>query len=174
MLSGELELRRARVQDAADIAAIHRASWLSWSELGLWPAGIADAVDAAAALEAWRKRLVRDEERTWVWQRGADVIGFARAGHSRDDDAAQTTGELCSMHLSPHDVGTGLGGPLLREALKWLASEHYRSVTLWTLSTNLRAQGFYAHAGFEPDGRTRHFDFKSERILECRYRRALA
>ena len=66
------------------------------------------------------------------------------------------------------------GGPAILAACRDLRASHYGTGTgqrlfdaavptgapcsLWVLSHNRRAQGFYAKQGFAPDGTTKHFD----------------
>jgi GNAT superfamily N-acetyltransferase len=167
------ELRIARTSDARGIVEVNRASWIAWSEQGLWPQGMADTLDADSAAQIWQTRLTRATERTWVWDHGGEIVGFARAAQSRDDDAAWSTGELQSIHVLPRLVATGLGLALWREAMSWFTLQRCDRVTVWTLRTNLRAQTFYSRAGFVPDGREREFHFQGEGIPELRYAREL-
>ena len=172
-----MQVRAARVEDAARIAEIHVRSW-QHGYRGLIPQDYLDRLDPAQRLDG----------RTWHlehadWSRGGCFLvtgddgapaGFADCGPSRDDDSDQdTVGEVMAIYLNPDAWGMGLGRVLMAAALDHLAQAGYAEVTLWVLDTNVRAQRFYEAAGFAPDGAVKVDDSRGFPLRELRYRRSL-
>jgi ribosomal protein S18 acetylase RimI-like enzyme len=96
----------------------------------------------------WQLRLEVDEpESRVVTAVGGDgtVIGLAAAGAARDDDAP-TEWELYSINVTSEQQGSGMANDLM-----WLTTRD-RDATVWLLSDNQRAWGFYRRHGFCGDG----------------------
>ncbi len=76
--------------------------------------------------------------------------GVVSFGAARDDPPACDL-ELMSLYVRARWHGTGLADRLLESAIG------DRGASLWVFVDNVRAQAFYRHHGFEPDG-TSGFD----------------
>jgi GNAT superfamily N-acetyltransferase len=98
-----------------------------------------------------------------------EMIGFAGAGASRDDDAGERTGEIFAIYVMTEHWGGGAGPALMREAVEFLRKRFY-DATLWVLDTNARASRFYEKCGWRPDGTTKDDDRGSFVLHEVRYR----
>jgi len=88
-------------------------------------------------------------ENTIVAIADSKVAGFACYGQSRDEDMSDT-GELIALYLLEKYKGRGIG-KLLADACFEKMSDYTR-VSLWVLSQNKNAIGFYENYGFRADG----------------------
>ena len=172
-----MEVRAARVDDAARIAEIHVLGWQGGYR-GLMPQDYLDGLDPADRVSRWIQSLGSAD-----WSRGGCFVvadddgvlaGFADVISSRDDDAEPgKVGEVRSIYLAPDAWGHGLGRELMAAALTHLAELGCHEVTLWVLDTNARARRFYEAAGFRPDGAIKVDDSHGFPLEEVRYRRSL-
>ena len=114
----------------------------------------------------WRLRVeVDDREARCVMalDEGGEVVGMASAGITRDVDGP-TPWELYSINTVPAIHGGGVADDLLRAVLG------PRAASLWVLTSNSRAQGFYRRHGFAADGAARaHDGTGAEEIRMVRY-----
>jgi GNAT superfamily N-acetyltransferase len=171
-----VEVRPARVEDAAKIAAVHVASWQAGYR-GLIPQDYLDGLDP----DVWTTRRARRLEQI-DWSRdgclvvaddAGELTGFTHVGPTRDDADPAVVGEVYAIYLAPEAWGKGLGRELMTAALAQLANCGYSEATLWVLTTNERARRFYQAAGFEPDGAVKVDDSRGFPLHEVRYRRSL-
>ena len=172
-----MEVRPARIDDAARVAEIHVLGWQGGYR-GLLPQEYLDGLDPADRLSRWIQSL-----RGFDWSRGGCFVvagddgllaGFASVGQSRDDDAESgEVGEVMAIYLTPDSWGKGLGRELMGAALTHLRGVGYADVTLWVLDTNARARRFYEAAGFRPDGAMKVDDSLGFPLRKARYRRSL-
>jgi ribosomal protein S18 acetylase RimI-like enzyme len=105
---------------------------------------------------------------------GADgrVRGFASGGPSRDEFNG---GEVHAIYVDPGCQGRGAGRRLLAAATRLLADAGFAGASLWVLSGNHPARGFYESQGWHRDG-TEHQWTPSDGVSvpEVRYVRSLA
>ncbi len=80
-----------------------------------------------------------------------NIVGFASAGPTRDEDAP-TEWELYAINVLAAHHGTGVADELMS------ASIAERPATLWVVTDNARAQGFYRRYGFTAEGATKLHD----------------
>ena len=151
----DLAIRRASVEDVDSICDVHLRSWQA-SYRGLIPDAVLDDFAATQDDRSARRRFQIATPgsgiSTWVAVHRAEVIGFALANASRDDDASPGTGEVSALYVHPDFVGRGVGRLLLARAVRDLAEQGYSRATLWVLESNARARRFYEIAGWRPDG----------------------
>jgi GNAT superfamily N-acetyltransferase len=110
--------------------------------------------------------------RLLVAEDGGTVVGYTLFGSSRDDDVPHDVGEVRTFFVAPPAWRRGVGSALMRDALRGLAELGHSSASVWSFAANDRANAFYAHHGFEPDGAERREEIW-DRILEIRLRRSL-
>lgn len=136
------------------------------------PDAVLDGLSEEAFADNWRRRLTQMPRSTLVAVAADEVVGFAAAGPSRDDDAVPLkTGELYALYLHPAQWGTGTAHRLWRGMHQWLVVEEFAAVTLWVLEGNARARAFYERVGFrqEPDA-VRAVTREGAVLPEVRYR----
>jgi len=148
-----IELREATADDLDAVATLFLRCWRG-SYADVLPAGVIEAFDAASARELWRPALEapRPGTRGVVAVDDARVVGVVRMGRDPDEP---TAGHIFSLYVDPDVQGGGVGRRLLEAAVGWLRAEGPAEATLWVFEANARARGFYAAAGWAPDGGTR-------------------
>ena len=166
-------VRRATAADAPVVAQLHVDAW-RWAYAGL----ISDAVLAALEVEPrrqmWERAATSGPGTLLVAEREGAVVGFVSCGHSRDDDAGPTTGEISAIYIRRQVQGTGVGAALMRAALAELTSTGCAEATLWVLDTNALGRSFYERGGWQPDGTVREEPEEGgPPLVELRYRREL-
>ncbi|WP_395657185.1 GNAT family N-acetyltransferase [Nocardioides sp.] len=143
-------LRLAVPADAVAGAAMHAACWREayapYVDEELLERRLADVARWNAA---WLRHIVDGPPRLLAEADG-ELVGFAAAGPSRDDDPP-TPHELYAIYVRASWWGTGLGQTL------WEAVAPDGPCSLWVLEANARAQGFYRRNGFVADGAREHY-----------------
>jgi ribosomal protein S18 acetylase RimI-like enzyme len=176
-LSGQVTIRRATAADAQAISEVHLRSW-HWAYRGLIPDAYLDrlAAELPTRIERFRARLASEapDERTWIALQGERIVGFAITATSGDSDATRDVAEVRSLYLAPEAAGQGIGRALFAHAVADLRDRGYRQATLWVLESNARARGFYAAAGWSPDGATKVEERPETLLREVRYRTFLS
>ena len=139
-------IRPANVLDAPALAAVHLRCWHE-----TYGDKVPDDVYAERAANGpaeWERALSDpDGPTTWLAQRDGEAVGFAQAvapgaGHVRPL-------ELRLLYVVAAEQGRRTGTHLLLLAIGDAPCQ------LWVEEGNSRAQGFYRHHGFEPDGERR-------------------
>lgn len=162
-------VRDATPDDAEAIARVHVETWKA-AYRGLIPDEILDGLSVARRAEAWREWLTgggRAGQGTWVAVRSDEVIGFANAGPSRDDDVDAGTGEVYAIYVRPAHWDTRVGATLMEQSLDHLRP-HFTAATLWVLETNRRGRRFYEKGGWLPDGASQPLE-RFGGAIEVRY-----
>ena len=144
-------LRPAVPADAAAGAVMHAACWReAYGRLVDGARLEARLADTARWTAAWSAQLASGPLRV-VAETGGELVGFAVAGPSRDEDAV-TPAELYALYTRSAWWGTGLGQRL------WDAVRPDEACSLWVLEANERAQAFYRRNGFARDGARERYD----------------
>ncbi|HTX28345.1 MAG TPA: GNAT family N-acetyltransferase [Streptosporangiaceae bacterium] len=180
-------IRSASVADAAQIAAVMRASWRAAYEGIIAP----EIIDRVTASDGGAR--VRQSFRTRPWQKTVvavaaepepGIVGYAFFGPEQDVLGAPwphplSTGgeqgqvaELYALYVHPAWWSTGTGRGLMDRVLAASSAGRYRSVRLWVLRDNSRARRFYERAGFAPDGASHTLEGLGG-VIEIRYSRPL-
>jgi ribosomal protein S18 acetylase RimI-like enzyme len=150
MTDGRYAVRPLRRQDADELGRVH-VQVLRDTYAGQMPADFLDGLDPVKSAERWRLRFEMDEPAgVVIVATGLDgeTVGFATAGPTRDEDSP-TEWELYSINVLAAHQGTGVANQLMAAAVA------HRPATVWVLTENARAQGFYTRHGFRVDGATR-------------------
>lgn len=167
----DFEICHARVEDAEEVAATHVAAWRAGYADQLPDEFLANLSVEARAV-SWRETLSRTGEtasHTLLVLVERKVMGFASVGSCRDSDARKGMGELWALYVHPAVWGTGLGSALHQAAVGELCDLGFTRATLWVLTSNARARGFYERRGWRSDGRTKT-DWRGDvRLDEMRY-----
>jgi GNAT superfamily N-acetyltransferase len=163
---GAVDVRRATVADARDIADVHVRAW-QVAYRHAFPAAKLDALTVDEREERWRRSL--EEQTVFVAEDGGTVVGWASAGASRDADGE---GELYGLYVAPEAWGRGAGRALIGQVEAELARNHPEAI-LWVLEDNPRARRFYEQAGWGLDGARKRDVFLGVEVDEVRYRKAL-
>ena len=144
-----LTVRRARVEDAAQMA---RVNVLSWQETyrGVMPDAMLDDPALLATRERFWTAALTDERyranRVAVAERGGELVGIAMSGPPLDA-GVEWARQLYVLYVYAADHGTGAGATLLEAVV-----DPEESVALWVADPNPRAHAFYRKHGFVADG----------------------
>ena len=148
MTISDLILRTAVEADAAALTALYlrsRTAAMPW---------LVSPYNAAETL-SWMQYVVVAEQRVWVAQRDARLLGFASVDREW----------LESLYVDPESQGAGVGRALL-EVVKQASPN---GLALHVFTRNARARRFYEAAGFtlveSGDG-----SGNEEREPDCTYR----
>ncbi|MGH3455514.1 MAG: GNAT family N-acetyltransferase [Nocardioidaceae bacterium] len=139
-------IRAAVVDDAVAGAALHIACWREAYAGITRPETLARLTDdLQTRTERWRTAAAKGPPRWLAADDDGALVGFSAAGPGRDDDIDLDL-ELYAIYVRASRYGTGLGHRLLEAAIGDAPAY------LWVFEANVRARGFYARQGFEPDG----------------------
>ena len=154
-----MEIRAARVHDAAAIARVHQASWMAayGSLLSAETLAQVSEVSLDDRERSWSDRIPRtggDGYRTWVADEAGTVVGLAFTQPTSDDDLNPLeVAELKALYVHPDWFGRGAGRALLDRAVGGMRAQGFLQATLWVVEGNARAIGFYERAGWKADGK---------------------
>lgn len=187
---GEGAARRVRIREMAEadidaVAAVRVRGWQA-AYRGLMPQAYLDAMSVAADAERRRSWFGRrsTEVSDLVAERDGEVVGWVCVGPARDPDIAPgpeelpaarpTAGELFALYVTPGLIGTGVGRALMAAGTARARASGFRSLYLWVVRGNTRAQHFYERAGFVPDGAEESYEVGGSSVPELRYWRPLS
>jgi len=142
-----VRIRPARPDDAQAVARNHQAAWQDGYR-GIIADDLLDGLDLAARIERWQRQIVTaDEDRhVLVVTDEGGLWGHCAVGPaSRPEDAG---GEILSLYVSPDRWARGYGRALLIEGRQLLVDLGHRTLLLWVLEGNARAQALYASDGW--------------------------
>lgn len=144
MVEALFRVRRGRLQDASDIAAVHDASWRE-AYRGLIPGRELERMVARRGPDWWAKALRRDV-RLLALDFDESVAGYVSYGRNRWASLPYE-GEIFELYLAPEFTGIGFGRRLFEAARRELTAEGLRGTVVWALAQNERAVAFYGHMG---------------------------
>jgi GNAT superfamily N-acetyltransferase len=144
-----VHVRRARPEDAAEIAAVHVRTWQAAYEHVFGAERLA-GLDPERRRVGWERALSErvEEEDVFVAEQDGTVVAFASAGPAGDEPGE---GELYAIYALPEAWGSGAGPALMREALAALRGRGFLEAILWVLEDNPRARRFYEREGWRLD-----------------------
>ncbi|MBH0237270.1 GNAT family N-acetyltransferase [Methylobrevis sp. L22] len=139
-----IDIRRARLQDAAAVAEVHDAAWRNAYR------GILPGIDLERMVEkrgpAWWQRAIRRKVAVLVLEVDRHVVGYATLGPSRMR-ALPHKGEIYEIYLKPEYQGIGLGRRLFQAARSALGEMRFKGLAVRALVANEAALGFYRRLG---------------------------
>ncbi|OJF11225.1 GNAT family N-acetyltransferase [Couchioplanes caeruleus] len=148
-MGSSLAVRRARAEDAAEMARVHVRCWQE-TYRGLMPDALLDDPGLPAARERFWTAALTDERyhenRAAVAERDGELVGVAMSGPPLDAAAAWAR-QLYVLYVYAADHGTGAGQALLEAVV-----DPGEPAALWVADPNPRAQAFYRKHGFVADG----------------------
>lgn len=166
-----MNIRRAEISDAAEIARIQVETWrIAYSKIV--PRSYLARLNKEDRARSWANKLSdpNEEVRVDVLADGS-IAGWALFGQSRDNDDKEA-GEIYAIYVDQSHWRQGTGGALLTDATLHLGRKGYSSVSLWVLEENQSARRFYEKAGFCLDGASKAIEIDGRELWELRYRRA--
>jgi GNAT superfamily N-acetyltransferase len=138
-------IRRARIGDAAAIAAIEVETWRA-TYAGILADATLVGMSVARKTRQWTYELRHGLRGVWVWEdEDARLLGFGHCGRQRLRSLAHD-GEITMLYVLPDAQGQGIGRQLLVAMLADLRRRGMRSALVWVLEAN-PARFFYQHQG---------------------------
>jgi GNAT superfamily N-acetyltransferase len=171
-LAGPVALRLATADDARAIAEVHVSSW-RWAYRGHLPESTLEGLDVSELEGQWRSVLEEPGRIVLVATDRDDVVGFAHAAATDDEDSGEDIGQLYSLYLLQRVVGAGLGRALLERATEEMLDAGFAAARLWVLESNERARRFYERAGWSWDGTQSAHQMQCANLPILRYSRRL-
>jgi len=150
MKDSRYAVRPLRVQDVDELGRVHVQVWRE-TYVEHMPADFLAGLDPVKSADRWRLRFEMDEPDGIVVVATAldgEIVGFASAGPTRDEDAP-TQWELYAINVLAENHGTGVANQLIGAVIAG------RPATLWVIQDNARAQSFYRRHGFSVEGATK-------------------
>jgi GNAT superfamily N-acetyltransferase len=166
-----MELRPAVPGDELGVATVNVAAWREGYR-GLLPAADLAAMRAEDRAANYTFGAEAEVTTQVVVDDAGVIVGFVTTGAARDDDASGL-GEVCAMYVDPGHWRSGLGSVLMDAAHRQLTHQGFRAAVLWFLTGNDRAERFYRHHGWAPDGTERTATVWGITAAERRMRRDL-
>lgn len=121
-----ITVRPAAQGDVESLARVHTRSWQA-AYRGLFPDEFLDAMDRRERPSQWAQEVDRPETLVlaaeFLTAHGCELIGFANAGTTRDDDLPPGIAELYAIYLNPDTWGTGAGSALLQRVIATMETE---------------------------------------------------
>ncbi|MFC0864657.1 GNAT family N-acetyltransferase [Sphaerimonospora cavernae] len=159
-----------------DIRAVSTLRVTGWQTAyrGIIPDDYLDGLSVEADAERRGRLFLQDSRiQNLVVEDDQGVTGWGALGPCRDDDAADTDGEIYALYVAPARIGTGVGRALMAELVGRAEKSGFTALTLWVLAENHRARRFYERAGFRFDGSQTEWPVGGISVPEVRYARSL-
>ena len=163
-------LRRATLDDAPAIAAIHVRAWQA-AYAGIVPADFLAGLSIPKRTEFWQRELTENRSIVVVAIERGSIVGWASGGTCRDADATDES-EIFAVYVSPECWARGVGRQLMTRIEEDILP--FSAITLWVLTQNQRAIAFYRKIGYEFDGAEKSLQFAGVSLQEVRLRKANA
>ena len=160
----QINVRRARLQDAPELGRIHAHTWRT-AYAGLLPEAYLRSLEPGRLMVDWRRHILRARrspqghlEAVLVAEDTArtphPLLGFATTGPARDVRIRGFAGELFMLYVRPDAQGYGAGRALFEAAREALTAHGFRWWVVAVLEANAPARRFYVGRGLCPDGAT--------------------
>lgn len=143
-----MEIRRARLEDAAAIAEVHVRTWQAAYEHVFGAERLA-GIDVAAREGLARHFATDAEHDAFVAEEDGRIVGFVASGPPEQEEEQR---ELFAIYVLPEAWGSAAGPGLMRAALDAMRGRGAAGAILWVLDDNPRARRFYEREGWYPDG----------------------
>jgi ribosomal protein S18 acetylase RimI-like enzyme len=139
-----IDIRKAELRDAAEIADVHQDAWRG-AYSGIIPHRALNRMIGRRGPDWWAN-AIRRAASVLVIEIGGEIAGYATIGKNRARELSQQ-GEIYELYLRPEYQGIGLGSRLFSTARKRLAASGLRGLVVWALEENSGALSFYEGAG---------------------------
>lgn len=161
MSDSDLRIREAGLTDLIAVVDLHNASRaVSYRDGG----GLTkeeereldDASSRTALTETWARAISSTRRQVVCAANGGTLLGVLSTGPPIDTDLDPGTAwQLYQIHVHPEHWGEGAGSQLHEEFVRQLKESPKRLGVLEVWEKNARAQSFYTHRGWLPDGHAR-------------------
>ncbi|MBC3190840.1 GNAT family N-acetyltransferase [Pseudonocardia sp. C8] len=160
-------VRPATDDDVDAIMAIQDRTWRT-AYAGLLPEAAFASLTSDAARSHWSDAVHAGEDfHLLVAAEGSETVGFCAAARYAGADG-RSIAEVSTLLVEPRWGRRGHGGRLLAAAAAALRASGEDAGRAWVPEADTASRGFYARAGWEPDGAVRTLDTGAGTIREVR------
>ena len=144
MVEAVITIRKARAEDASEIADVHDAAWRD-AYRGIIPGRELERMIARRGPRWWREAISRGS-RLIVLDFDETISGYATYGRNRVPSLPYR-GEIFELYIAPEFQGMGFGRRLFETARRDLLDHDLSGLLVWALADNERAVRFYSGLG---------------------------
>jgi len=160
----DINLRKATLADAKEIANIHVISWKT-SFAGLMPEKYISGHTESSRVDEWKKIISMNVEKVVVAESNNKVLGFM--SFSVKSQVSREL-ELSKLYLFPSVYGKNLGSKFMHFLQTEATAQGVNTINLYVLDNNEPAIRFYSKHGFEfVDGYVSE-EFEGETIIDLK------
>jgi L-amino acid N-acyltransferase YncA len=160
-------VRPAAPADVDEIVRIQVATWRV-AYAGLVPDRAIDRLQEPRSRQAWAAAVTAGAGvHVFVATEGEQTVGFCAAAYSTSGTGPGVA-EIGTLLVEPRWGRRGHGGRLLAAAAEALRVAGAERGQAWVPEADAASRGFYAHAGWAPDGAVRTLDTGDGRLREVR------
>lgn len=151
-MSTKIDIRRARLSDAKDLADLRLVTWRE-----TYPVILPEAVLTAMSAERQRVRLadsinsVSPDVAVFCAEIGGNLVAYGVCGPARNGPKG-FGGEVQELYVLSDYYGHGIGRAMMARMAMWLASRGYNALFAAVLQQNHAARAFYRRLGGERCG----------------------
>jgi ribosomal protein S18 acetylase RimI-like enzyme len=146
-----VQIRRARLDDAAAIAEVHVRTWQAAYEHVFGAERLA-RIDVGGRQSMARRLATEPEYDAFVADDDGAIVGFVACGPPEEEAEEATARELYAIYVLPAAWGTAAAPGLMGAAVEAMQARGATRVLLWVLDDNPRARRFYEREGWHADG----------------------
>jgi GNAT superfamily N-acetyltransferase len=164
-----ITIRKATLEDAAEIANVHINSWRE-AYRGLLPQEFLDErpLNFKNRYELW-KRVTQNSEQVTLVAESTDhgIVGFVNGTHGRDKEKKDWC-EVWCIYLLKKYHGKKIGFNLLKQYFNAHIEKGFSKGYLWVLDDNPTIK-FYERAGGKYDGKDKEDKIAGQKVKELMY-----
>ncbi|MBV8747087.1 MAG: GNAT family N-acetyltransferase [Xanthobacteraceae bacterium] len=140
--------RRATIDDAGQLGAVHLAAWRE-TYAGIVPDAMLAGLSVEARAAMWAKILGNPssfaETAVYVIEEDASMVGFGACGRQRDSHLKELgfDAEISAIYVLRSRQCRGIGRALMAEMATDLRTRVNEAAALWVLRENAAARAFY-------------------------------
>lgn len=140
-----IEIRKAKVEEAKDIVMINNIEWRSTYK-GLIPNRIFDMMDQKTDQRIKRKQqTIKEKNNTFVALLDGKVVGFSSYGKAHDDEYSDA-GQIYACYILDEYHKYGIGSKLIAQGMQALINDGYTTMISGCLVGN-SANEFHKYVG---------------------------
>lgn len=127
-------IRKAKLEDAKDIAKVHVDSWRTTYK-GIVSDSFLESLSYEQREKMWRSGI--EANQVYIAEDGEDqIVGFATGGKERTGKYDAYQGELYAIYLLEEAQGKGIGRQLVQSVVNNLKGKQLNSMLIWVLAEN--------------------------------------
>ena len=164
----DVTVRRAIIEDAAEIANVHVNSWRE-AYKNLLPQDFLDELPLSfkSRMNMWRQVASESNKHLFVAETKNGIVGFSVFEPARDSSVVGY-GEVGAIYLLEKFKGKKIGAALLKVGMNELIKMHYSKAYCWVLEGNPTIK-FYESSGAVYNGMEKSVVIGGKKVKELAY-----